>query len=105
MAKSASMYIRIDPEVKSDVEAIYSRYGMSITDAINIFLYTSRIVDGLPFDLRYPQPNIELLSAVAETGQIINEYKSGEREKAYYSSAREMFAAMDLEDAAENSNG
>ena len=52
MAKSASMYIRIDPEVKSDVEAIYSRYGMSITDAINVFLYKSRNVGGLPFDLR-----------------------------------------------------
>jgi len=35
MAKTASMYIRIDPEVKSDVEAIYSQYGMSITDVPN----------------------------------------------------------------------
>ena len=52
MAKSASMYIRIDPQVKSDVEAIYSRYGMSITDAINVFLYQSRNIGGLPFDLR-----------------------------------------------------
>jgi len=31
MAKTSSMYIRIDPQVKSDVETIYSRYGMSIT--------------------------------------------------------------------------
>ena len=52
MAKSASMYIRIDPQVKSEVEAIYSRYGMSITDAINVFLYQSKNVGGLPFDLR-----------------------------------------------------
>jgi len=57
MAKSASMYIRIDPEVKSEVEAIYARYGMSITDAINVFLYTSRTVGGLPFDLRHSKPN------------------------------------------------
>jgi len=51
MAKTASMYIRIDPQVKADVEAIYSRYGMSITDAINLFLYASRNAGGLPFDL------------------------------------------------------
>ena len=63
MAKSASMYIRIDPEVKSDVEAIYSRYGMSITDAINVFLYTSRTVGGLPFDLRHSKPNTGTLKA------------------------------------------
>jgi addiction module RelB/DinJ family antitoxin len=52
MTKSASMYIRIDPQVKADVENLYSRYGMSITDAINVFLYQSRNVGGLPFDLR-----------------------------------------------------
>lgn len=52
MAKSSSMYIRIDPEVKAEVEEIYARYGMSITDAINIFLYQSRNIKGLPFDLR-----------------------------------------------------
>lgn len=56
MAKSSSMYIRIDPEIKSDVEAIYARYGMSITDAINVFLYQSRNVGGLPFDLRSGNP-------------------------------------------------
>jgi len=46
------MYIRIDPQVKADVEAIYARYGMSITDAVNVFLYTSKNIGGLPFDLR-----------------------------------------------------
>jgi len=55
MAKTASMYIRIDPQIKSEVENIYSRYGMSITDAINVFLYQSRNIGGLPFDLR-PNP-------------------------------------------------
>ena len=52
MAKSSSLYIRIDPKVKAEIEQIYARYGMSITDAINIFLYQSRNIQGLPFDLR-----------------------------------------------------
>jgi len=66
MAKTASMYIRIDPKVKSDVEAVYAQYGMSITDAINVFLYTSRNVGGLPFDLRPSVPNAETLEAIEE---------------------------------------
>jgi DNA-damage-inducible protein J len=74
VAKTASMYIRIDPQIKAEVEAIYSRYGMSITDAINIFLYTSRNVGGLPFDLRPPTPNAETLAAIKEGDKII---KSG----------------------------
>jgi len=52
MAKSSSMYIRIDPEVKTEVEAIFKRFGMSLTDAINIFIYQCRNVGGLPFNLR-----------------------------------------------------
>jgi addiction module RelB/DinJ family antitoxin len=52
MAKTASMYIRIDPELKADVEQIYSKFGMSITDAVNIFLHQSRNVGGMPFKIR-----------------------------------------------------
>ena len=74
MTKSASMYIRIDPQVKADVEAIYAQYGMSITDAINIFLYQSRNIGGLPFDLRPFTPNAETLAAMKEGDGII---KSG----------------------------
>jgi len=59
MAKSASMYIRIDPQIKADVEAIYSQYGMSLTEAINVFLYQSRNIGGLPFDLRPVKSNLE----------------------------------------------
>ena len=70
MAKTASMYIRIDPIVKSDVEAIYGKYGMSITDAINVFLYTSRNVGGLPFDLRPSIPNTETLEAIEEVRRM-----------------------------------
>ena len=88
MAKSASMYIRIDPEVKADVEAIYSRYGMSVTDAINVFLYTSRITGGLPFDLRPSKPNAETMEAIAEGNAII---KSG---KARFTSAEDMLREL-----------
>lgn len=70
MAKSSSMYIRIDPQIKSDVEAIYAKYGMSITDAINVFLYTSRNVGGLPFDLRPSVPNAETIAAIEEVQRM-----------------------------------
>jgi len=73
MSESASLYIYIDPEVKADVEAIYSRYGLSITDAINIFLYQSRNLGGFPFDLQMI-PNSETLAAMKEGDAII---KSG----------------------------
>jgi len=88
MAKTASMYIRIDPKVKEDVEAIYSRYGMSVTDAINVFLYTSREVGGLPFNLRPSAFNNDTIEAIAEGNRII---KSG---KTRFNGADEMLAEL-----------
>ena len=75
MPKSSSMSLRIDPQVKADVEAIYSRYGLSVTEAINIFLHQSRNVGGLPFDLRPGLPNAATLAAMREGDEIV---KSGQ---------------------------
>ena len=70
MAKTVDMHIRIDSEVKADVENIYAQYGMSIADAINVFLYTSRNKGGLPFELRPSVSNAETLEAIEEVRRM-----------------------------------
>ena len=40
--------MRINPEIKRNVEDIYARVGMSLTDAVNIFLQQTINVQGLP---------------------------------------------------------
>ena len=37
MAKSANINVRIDPETKKRAEDLFSSFGITITDAINIF--------------------------------------------------------------------
>ena len=36
--KTATFQMRINPEVKQRVEAIYARQGLTFTDAVNIFI-------------------------------------------------------------------
>lgn len=36
--KSATFQMRINPEIKERVENIYARCGMTLTDAINVFI-------------------------------------------------------------------
>ena len=36
MAKSANINVRIDPETKKRAEDLFSSFGITITDAINI---------------------------------------------------------------------
>ena len=47
--KSGTFQMRINPEIKVQVEKIYAACGMTLTDAINTFLQQSINVGGLPF--------------------------------------------------------
>lgn len=51
-AKDATIYVRIDSKTKDEASIVFSRYGLSLSDAISIFLHKSILVRGLPFDLR-----------------------------------------------------
>ena len=43
MAKTANLNIRIDPETKAGAEQLFARFGITITDAVNI-----KMVEGHP---------------------------------------------------------
>ena len=47
--KTATFQMRINPDVKQQVEAIYARQGLTFTDAVNIFIQQSLNMGGLPF--------------------------------------------------------
>ena len=61
--KTATFQMRINPEVKRRVEAVYASQGLSFTDAINIFIQQSLNDNGLPF-LVSPE-NAEFMKAKA----------------------------------------
>lgn len=64
MAKSANLNIRIDPDTKAQAERLFSQFGITVTDAVNMFLHQSIIDGGLPFELKVDQPNAETLAAI-----------------------------------------
>ena len=55
MAKTASINIRVDQEIKKKAESLYNSFGITISDAINIFLHQSINHGGLPFELKQPK--------------------------------------------------
>ena len=91
MAKTAAISMRIDPEVKSDAESIFSSLGHSLTEAINVFLHMSILEGGLPFDVRQPRYNRSTERAIAEARDIM----VGKIEAKGYDSAEAMFADLD----------
>jgi len=55
MAKTDTVYMRIDPRLKANAEAVLSALGLSPNEAINIFLNQVVLQKGLPFEIKIPQ--------------------------------------------------
>lgn len=56
---------RIWPQIKASAAAVYARRGISLSDAINIFLAKSIEVGGLPFNMRPETPTFDGLERYA----------------------------------------
>ena len=72
MAKTAVINVRTEPEIKMQVENLYKSMGVSLSDAINMFLYKSIDFRGLPFNLCREIPNDETIAAMKETEDILS---------------------------------
>ena len=72
--KTATFQMRINPEVKRRVEAVYASQGLSFTDAVNIFIKQSLNDNGLPF-LVSPE-NAEFMKAKAMR-RLLEEVQKG----------------------------
>ena len=70
MAKSDTLHIRVDPEIKAGVEATLTPLGLSTTEAVNIFLHQIMLVGGLPFEVKHPRYNDETIAAMQEARDI-----------------------------------
>ncbi|HFS85333.1 MAG TPA: type II toxin-antitoxin system RelB/DinJ family antitoxin [Epsilonproteobacteria bacterium] len=61
--------VYLDAELKEKAKEIYKQYGLSLSEAVNMFLAQSVFNRGLPFELKLP--NEETLQAMrdVETGE------------------------------------
>lgn len=50
--KSASLNVRMLPEMKAEAERIYRFHGLTLHEAVTVFIKHSCNVGGFPFDLR-----------------------------------------------------
>ncbi len=72
MPKTDTLNIRIEPELKKEVEATLNDLGMNIADAVTIFLKQVVMTDSIPFIIRKPKLNAETIKAIEEAEKGIN---------------------------------
>jgi len=95
--KSANINVRLYPELKSEAESVFAYHGLSLPDAITVFLNHACRVGGFPFELkgassaRWNDP--VSLAALEESNQILanpSAFKS-------FKNTKELFADLDLD--------
>lgn len=69
-ARRAEIKTRTTAEVKAEATSVYSHWGLSLSDAINMFLIKSIEVGGLPFNLRAEVLSYRALAAKAYQAEL-----------------------------------
>ena len=66
MAKTATINIRTEPETKQKIEYLFLQFGITVSDAVNIFFNQSIMQNGIPFQLKIPEYNAETFAAIED---------------------------------------
>ena len=82
MTKSEMIRARVEPELKQEAETVFSKLGLSTTQAITLFYRQVTLQQGLPFAVRIPNAETRGALQQAYDGEDLTEYESLEALKA-----------------------
>jgi DNA-damage-inducible protein J len=83
MPATAMVHVRLDERMKAQATETLAAMGLSVSDAVRVFLTRVVAEKQLPFALK--APNAETRAAMAEADEIAREHR------ARFSSAEELF--------------
>lgn len=73
--KTSAFQMRINPQIRDELEALYARQGLTLADAVNAFFQQSLNTGGIPFLIS--DENEELLRKKAYR-KLLREIQKGE---------------------------
>ena len=89
MAATTMVHIRLDETLKTQAADTLAAMGLSLSDAVRVFLTRVVAEQGLPFELK--APNAETRAALAEAEVIVS------ARNARFADAEALFDALDQE--------
>ena len=92
-AKTGMFRIRINPVLRKQLEDVYGKNGLTLTDAVNVFFQQSLNAGGFPFEVN--ENNAEIIKAKA-MARLMKELKAAQ-EDATIHSEDEVYAMFGVE--------
>jgi addiction module RelB/DinJ family antitoxin len=75
MARTSNVFVRVEPEVKEQAEAVLNQLGIPMSNAVGMFLRQVVIQRGIPFEMKLPA------NRPATMGKLTKEQFDAEIEK------------------------
>lgn len=100
---TVSTNIRIDEEVKANASKLFEGLGLTLSDAVNVFLRQSILHRGIPFKIEYPEekPSRETIRAMKEGDRFLakyaknpEKYKKNPKKYGLYDNVEEALAEL-----------
>lgn len=93
MTKNNTIHVRVNDDVKANAEETLTMLGMTLSEAINLFLCQVSLTGGLPFDVRLPMPKEVIVRSNAELASKLEAAEADVRSGAV-SSSKEVFGRI-----------
>ncbi|MDR6939905.1 type II toxin-antitoxin system RelB/DinJ family antitoxin [Arcanobacterium hippocoleae] len=78
MARSATVFARVEPEVKENAEEVLSKLGIPMSNAVDMFLRQVVIQGGIPFALTSrPRTGVPVAHASLSEAEFRDELQKG----------------------------
>ena len=68
--KTATVRARVEPELKLSVEGVLTSLGLSISEAIELYMHQIELHQGIPFAVRIPHRKTKKTSTDTGKGKI-----------------------------------
>ncbi len=93
MAKTETLHIRVNEQVKANAEETLDMLGISISEAVNMFLCQVNLTGGLPFAVKLPAPERIIVRSKSDLESKLDEAEDDLR-AGRISSAEDVFGRL-----------
>ncbi|MCK9372078.1 MAG: type II toxin-antitoxin system RelB/DinJ family antitoxin [Sulfuricurvum sp.] len=73
--------IKLDPAVKQEAQKIFNELGLSLGEAVNLFLNQVRLRKGIPFDIEIPNEETQAVMRDVLEGKNLESFSLDDLKK------------------------
>jgi DNA-damage-inducible protein J len=74
--------IKLDPAVKREAQKIFATLGLTLGEAVNLFLNQVRLSKGIPFDIKIPNESSQKIFTEIRKGKNVDNFSTDELKRA-----------------------